>query len=577
MSLSTALLLTLCAAIPTQTRGTQDPLAGIWSGAIEAPGGPLETSFHIEADGQGGWTGSADTPAQYVWGLPLVSVELEGGREVAFVMGHARYEGVLDPDRRKLAGHWQQGGREVKFDLVWSPPPPALDAALGAALTGTWEGSLAAGAVELRIVLQLARDERGLLRGHMKSPDQTPLEFAVTRTDVLGEGRLRIAIGTLGASFEAALAEDGAELAGDFLQGAAKLPLTLIKVAAESVVRRPQTPQPPFPYRSEEVGYRNEADDVTLAGTLTLPEGEGPFAAALLITGSGGQDRDETIFQHKPFWVIADHLTRHGIAVLRVDDRGVGGTTAGREPGSATTADFARDVAAGVAFLAARAEVDAARIGLIGHSEGGVIAPLVARDHGGVAFLVLLAGTGVRGDALLVMQAEALARAEGLAGEELAAVVETQRRLLALLVDDQLSEDERRVRMRALLEAAPQISAGDDAQGEIALALSQVESPWLRWFVRHDPAPVLAAVHVPVLALNGRLDLQVPWEPNLGAIAAALEQAGNEDVSVRDLPGLNHLFQHCQTGQVAEYGRIEETLAPEVLELLSSWIVERFR
>jgi hypothetical protein len=188
-----------------------------------------------------------------------------------------------------------------------------------------------------------------------------------------------------------------------------------------------------------------------------------------------------------------------------------------------------------------------------------------------------LAGTGVRGDALLVMQAEALARAEGLAGEELAAVVETQRRLLALLVDDQLSEDERRVRMRALLEAAPQISAGDDAQGEIALALSQVESPWLRWFVRHDPAPVLAAVHVPVLALNGRLDLQVPWEPNLGAIAAALEQAGNEDVSVRDLPGLNHLFQHCQTGQVAEYGRIEETLAPEVLELLSSWIVERFR
>jgi len=221
-----------------------------------------------------------------------------------------------------------------------------------------------------------------------------------------------------------------------------------------------------------------------------------------------------------------------------------------------------------VRFLAAREEVDAARIGLVGHSEGGVIAPLVARDHGGVAFLVLLAGPGLRGDRLLTLQVEAIARAEGVVGEELEAQLSLQREVFEVLLDEALDEGQRLARWRALLEE-------EAGRQDLELTLAQLTSPWLRWFACHDPAPVLAEIRVPVLALNGRLDLQVPWQPNLEAIAAALEKAGNEDFTTRDLPGLNHLFQHTETGLVSEYGKLEETFAPEVLELIADWVVER--
>jgi len=554
---------------------TPDPLSGIWTGGIETPRGALETSFYIEPDGKGGWTGSADTPEQRIWGLPLVSVQLEDGGRVAFVMGHARYDGVLDREQRTLDGHWKQRGKESVFDLTWRALPPPPEPALVARFAGLWEGMLQAGAVELRIVLSLAADERGRLGGYMKSPDQTPAEFALTRVDVLGEGRARVAVGTAGSTIEVELAKEDTELSALYLQGAARLPLVLGRVEAETAVHRPQTPSPPFPYRIEEVGYRNEADDVDLAGTLTLPEGPGPFPAVLLISGSGPQDRDETIFQHKPFWVVADYLSRLGLAVLRVDDRGVGGSTAGPSPRTATTADFVRDAAAGVDFLASRTDVDAARIGLVGHSEGGVIAPLVARDRGGVAFLVLLAGTGVRGDRLLTMQAEALARAEGMEGEELEELMAIQREVFELLLDDELTDEVRRDRTRELLEHAPTLESAAEAEGEIALMLSQLETPWLRWFAAHDPAPVLEQLRIPVLALNGSNDLQVPAEPNLGAIARALERAGNEQVTVVEFEGLNHLFQHSETGLISEYGRIEETFAPEVLEVIGAWLSRR--
>lgn len=576
------LIALLLAAVPVTAVAVQDAadlLSGVWTGGIATPAGPLETSFYIEPDGQGGWTGSADTPEQRVWGLPLVAVELhdEDGSEtrVAFVMGHARYEGLLNREQRTLDGHWIQNGAEAEFDLDWRALPPPLAPELAARLAGLWEGVLELGAIELRMVLRLARDERGRLGGYMKSPDQTPLEFAITRIDVLGAGRLRVAVGTLGATLEAELAQEDSELRTTFLQGAARLPLNLTRVEAETVVQRPQTPRPPFPYRVEEVGYRNEPADVTLAGTLTLPQGEGPFPAVLLISGSGAQDRDETVFQHKPFWVIADHLTRRGVAVLRVDDRGVGGSSAGPSPGTATTADFARDAAAGVDFLRARAEVDAKRIGLVGHSEGGVIAPLVARDHGGVAFLVLLAGTGVRGDRLLTMQVEALARAEGMQGEELEQLLAMEREVFALLLDEALDEDVRRERLRTLIENAPTLASTEDAEGEIALAMNMLETPWVRWFAAHDPAPVLEELRIPILALNGSLDLQVPAGPNLEAISAALKRAGNEQFVVREFEGLNHLFQHSATGLVAEYGRIEETFAVEVLEVMGEWIALR--
>ncbi len=311
-----------------------------------------------------------------------------------------------------------------------------------------------------------------------------------------------------------------------------------------------------------------------MAGTLTLPKGEGPFPAAILITGSGGQDRNEEIFEHKPFWVIADHLTRAGIAVLRVDDRGIGGSSRGEASVAATSFDFAGDVGAGMDFLQRHARIAPDKIGLIGHSEGGIIAPIVATQRDDVAFAVLLAGTGVRGDYLLVMQNEAIMRASGIDEGTTSAALESQKNLFAIVSDATLSSQEMEQALTQAIQKDEEFmaaSAEEQEQG-LKVALAQLANPWMVAFIRHDPATVLRKVSCPVLALNGELDLQVPSKANLDAIAKALKVAENADYTTRAFPGLNHLFQHCETGLITEYGEIEETFSVEVLEVMSAWI-----
>jgi len=457
----------------------------------------------------------------------------------------------------ELLGHWEQRGARLELSCKRRPPPPPLPEGLGERLPGIWEGVLEIGPVELRIVLTIERDESGKLGGHMVSPDQSPLELSITRVDYLAEGRLRVCIGSVFVTFTVDLDGQARQLECSYRQANRTFPITLALVEEESEVRRPQEPRPPFPYQSEEVFYENAGAGVTLAGTLTLPEGDGPFPAALLITGSGAQDRDETVFQHKPFWVIADHLSRRGVAVLRVDDRGVGGSSASAD-------------------LTARDDIAGDRIGLIGHSEGGIIAPLAAVRSEAVAFVVLLAGPGVKGDELLLLQLEALGRADGMEEGELERALATQRALFGLLFDDSLSEEERSAAMRAVLEQSPDLAEGEEGEREVQTALAQLANSWVRWFLRHDPAPVLERVRCPVLAVNGTLDLQVPCQVNLEAIEAALGRGGNTDHELRAFEGHNHLFQHCETGQVSEYGKIEETFSPEVLEALTAWIHARF-
>jgi fermentation-respiration switch protein FrsA (DUF1100 family) len=487
-------------------------------------------------------------------------------------MTGAVYTARLDEAGKRLQGTWRQRGAELPLDCSRMPGPPPLPAALRERLAGVWEGVLEVGAVELRVVFHLRARPDGALGGAMDSPDQGVEGIPITRVDFLGERRVRVAVGSVGATFEAALGKDG-DLAGTYRQGGLSLPLALGRVETPTVVSRPQTPEPPFPYRQVDVTYANAADGVTLAGTLTLPDGGGPFPAALLITGSGPQDRDESVFQHRPFLVIADHLTRAGVAVLRVDDRGVGGSGAGSAP--ATTADFAGDVRAGVAFLRARPEIAPRRIGLIGHSEGGIIAPMVASADEAVAFVVLLAGTGLVGEQILYLQGELIGRASGLSEEMIAANRRTQQRLFAIVKDDDLAPPEARKRMTAVLKADENLPAGKEGEGVVSFQLARLDSAWLRFFVEHDPAPVLQRVRCPVLALNGTLDLQVPWKENLEAIREALQRGGNEDATVMALPGLNHLFQHAETGLVTEYGHLEETFSAEVLELMTTWILER--
>jgi pimeloyl-ACP methyl ester carboxylesterase len=341
--------------------------------------------------------------------------------------------------------------------------------------------------------------------------------------------------------------------------------------AAASARRRPQEPHPPFPYRSEEVSFANpRAQGVTLAGTLTLPQGDGPFPAAILITGSGAQDRDEALMGHKPFAVLADYLTRHGIAVLRYDDRGFGRST-GNFSG-ATSADFATDAAAAYAFLRARPGIDHDAIGFIGHSEGGMVGPLAAPDSPGAAFMVLLAGPGTRSRDLMEAQRRAIGQSMGMTEAELDRAGPIQARLTEIAAGN-LTQAEAEAAMHAAIpDEALARSGVTPAQRDMLIA--RTSDPWFRWFLRYDPAPALSALHMPVLALNGSLDRQVLAQANLAGIRAAL--AGNPDVTATELPGLNHLFQTARTGGMGEYADLEETMAPVVLETVTEWIRTRF-
>ncbi|MDP6384971.1 MAG: alpha/beta fold hydrolase [Planctomycetota bacterium] len=574
--LSLQFLVPLFLLIPVSAQDAEPGLAGVWKGEIAAPGRSLEIVLHFHADEQGAWRGSVDTPAQFSFGLLWDEVDWDGKTlKVRSDLAGASIEATLSDS--KLEGVWKQRGAEIPMHCERQPTPPAMPDTLARQLLGTWEGVLAVGAVELRLVVGLKAGPGGALTGYMVSPDQSPAEIPMGRVDYGGERLVLLHLATISTTFKVALDDDASSLVGSFTQGGQSFDIALERVSQPTQRKRPQEPQPPFPYLSEEVVYKNAAAGVTLAGTLTLPEGAGPFPAAILITGSGGQDRNEEVFGHKPFWVIADHLTRGGIAVLRVDDRGMGGSSLGNNPGGATSFDFAGDVGAGMDFLQQHKRIAPDKIGLIGHSEGGVIAPIVARDRDDVAFIVLLAGTGVRGDELLVMQNAAIMRASGSDEEAISAACATQRRLFSIVLDSGLSPEGLKERLTVAIQSAEefkQASAEEQAQG-LKTALAQLTNAWMVAFIRHDPAVVLRKVRCSVLALNGELDLQVPFKANLDSIAAALQVAENPDVTTRAFPGLNHLFQHCETGLITEYGEIEETFAIEVLDALLVWIRTR--
>jgi uncharacterized protein len=435
---------------------------------------------------------------------------------------------------------------------------------------GYWRGrlQLPIGA-QITIALVITRRADGQLSAVLDSPDQGAMGIPVSTVTVT-DRRLRADVQRIGGVFEGVL-EPQDRLAGEWRQGGRSLPLVLERRdPGERVLpKRPQEPRPPYPYLVEEVRYQNPRAGVTRAGTLTVPKSTQPVPAVLLLTGSGPQDRDESLVGHRPFLVLADHLTRQGIAVLRVDDRGVGDSSGDPSP---TIVEQADDAIAGVSFLATRREIDPKRIGLVGHSEGGVVAPLAATKSP-VAFLVLLAGTGVPGEQVLHTQAADLARAAGASEERIQSQRTQMERVFAVLKatpDRAAAEPE----LRKLLESrAPDTSEASRAR--IDGQLRALLEPWYRALLVYDPRPVLRAVRVPVLAINGEKDLQVSAADNLPAIEQNLRAGGNTEVTVQALPGLNHLFQTCTSGAVSEYSRIEETFAPAALTIVSDWIRAR--
>lgn len=445
-------------------------------------------------------------------------------------------------------------------------------------IEGLWLGTLQVqGGAELRILFNISTRPDGSVNVTMDSLDQRakgiPVEVVTYK-----ESKLHLGVKSVPGTFDGTLKEDGKTIEGEWKQSGLTLPLVLNIIDETPEIRREQDPVKPYPYDEEEIVYENEESGVKLAGTLTIPRSEGPFPAVILITGSGQQNRDEEILGHRPFLVLSDYLTRRGIAVLRVDDRGIGGSTGNFS--QATTEDFAGDVLAGIEYLKSREEIDPTRVGLIGHSEGGLIAPLVAVESLDVAFIVMMAGPGLTGEEILYLQSDLIARAEGADNETIArndalmksmysVVKEEQNNTIAaeklrkLLTDElaNMSEEER--------QNSGYSEASLDAQVQALL------SPWMRHFLTYDPGPTLMEVKCPVLAINGEKDLQVPPEENLQAIEEALKAGGNEDYTVKELSGLNHLFQTAQTGSPSEYAKIEETISPAALELIGGWILER--
>ncbi len=454
-------------------------------------------------------------------------------------------------------------------------PPAKPAAATKAVLAGTYGGKLAVSpTVSLTIIFHIS-GTAAKPTATMDVPEQGAKGFQVTETVLKGDA-VTFRMPGLGATFAGTRSKDGKTITGTFAQSGQDFPLVLTRTTKETVVVRPQTPKPPFPYRTEEVSYANpKATGVRLAGTLSVPTGAGPFPAVLLITGSGPQDRDETIMEHKPFAVIADHLARRGVASLRVDDRGVGESTG--DVSKATSADFAEDVRAGVAFLKGRGEIDGARIGLIGHSEGGFIAPMVAANNPDVAFIILLSGTGVPGKAVLLEQQKAIATAMGVPAETITQAQRFSSAVIAIL-EKEKDPAAAREKINALIAkevlTVPVANRKADTKRLQDGFLTMCE-PWFTYFLLTDPAPVLQSVSCPVLALNGSLDLQVLPKQNLPAIEAALKTGNNQDVTIRELPGLNHLFQTAKTGVPLEYATITETFSPEALTIIAEWIAAR--
>lgn len=411
----------------------------------------------------------------------------------------------------------------------------------------------------------------------MDSPDQGANGIPVTST-TFSDATIRFSIPTPGIEYEGVLGSDGM-ITGTFKQAGQSFPMNLTREMLEKeILKRPQEPTQPYPYHSEDITFKNEKAGIELAGTLTLPKKDGVFPVVILISGSGPQNRDEELLGHKPFLILSDYLTRNGIGVLRFDDRGTAASKG--DFSTATSKDFATDVEAGVAYLKSRKEINKKKIGLIGHSEGGIIAPMVAVNSKDIAFIVLLAGTGIPGGELLLLQQALISKVYGVSDEDVAKAHDYNKGAYAIVTassDIQQLKKDLTTYYNTRFQDNPdfQVPEGMTSDELIQSMVDQLANPWMQYFIQHNPSHVLEKVKYPVLAINGEKDLQVPPKENLGAIEAALKKGRNKKFTTQELPGLNHLFQECTTGSPEEYAKIEQTMSPVAMELVLKWVAAR--
>ncbi|MEI6124382.1 MAG: alpha/beta fold hydrolase [Bacteroidota bacterium] len=440
--------------------------------------------------------------------------------------------------------------------------------------TGNWLGAIKVGATTLRIGLCI-KDSAALLSSFLMSPDQGVMRIEVDKTKTAHD-TIEIVSKSISATFKALINQSGDSLKGTWKQGS-KFPLVMARVAKLPELLRPQEPKGPFPYTVEEVSFTDTKTAITFAGTLTIPQGQNKFAAVVLVTGSGPQNRNEELLGHKPFLVIADYLTRNGIAVLRYDDRGVG--KSGGVFSTATTLDFSQDAEAAFLFLRADKRIDSTKVGMIGHSEGGMIAPIVASRNPKVAFIIMLAGPGLKGKDILLLQSQLIAKADSTPQAEIKTNTKLNKKIYAIATkqkDDKKAAEKMRVLINNYWKTLnPEVIKKQNLDKTTLMqSIYQVLTPWFKYFLQSNPATYLVKVNCPVLALNGSKDLQVPSVQNLAAINKYLTQAKNKNFTTKQFDGLNHLFQHATTGSPTEYMEIQETFAPEVLSFITKWITQ---
>ncbi len=440
-------------------------------------------------------------------------------------------------------------------------------------ITGQWNGVLKVQGMQLRLVFNISKTGN-IYTSTMDSPDQGAKDIPVTTTS-FENSTLKITVVNIGVQYEGVLGKDSI-VVGNFKQGGQSLPMNLSKEKIEKEkVNRPQEPIKPYSYYSEDLFFENKKAGITLAGTLTLPKKMGVFPVVVLISGSGPQNRDEQLLGHKPFLVLSDYLTKNGIAVLRFDDRGTAASKGDFK--TATSFDFATDVEAAVDYLKTRKEINQKKIGLIGHSEGGIIAPMVASRSKDIAFIVLLAGTGIPGDQLLLLQQELIGKASGMSDVDI-----QKNKAINIgafdIVRKAIDTEKLKVDLTNYLHQAfkdtvnSPVPKGVNKEDFVKSQVIQTTSPWMVNFLKYNPATALIKVKCPVLAINGEKDLQVPPKINLEAIKNALTKAGNKSVTTKELPNLNHLFQECKTGAPSEYASIEHTFSPTALLEILKWL-----
>ncbi|MDD3876088.1 MAG: prolyl oligopeptidase family serine peptidase [Bacteroidales bacterium] len=441
---------------------------------------------------------------------------------------------------------------------------------------GFWYGLLEFQGTELILTFEL-KNESDSLSGSLNSPLQGANEIPITKI-IVKEDSLHIFIKSMSANFKGKLLEQDSIIDGIFSQAIFKIPVKFKKTQELFVLNRPQEPHPPFSYIEEEVEFENPTAQIKLAGTLTYPKGDSTFPTVVLISGSGPQNRNEEILEHKPFLIIADYFSTRGIAVLRFDDRGVGNS--GGVFSTATSMDFATDVEAAVAFLRQHPRVDTSHIGLIGHSEGGMIAPIVASNDRSIAFIILLAGPGLTGEQVLLTQIEKMLVLDNVEASIIKAIIKDSKKVYKILINEPDYRKAANKIKKYYTKRAKKISEdlhllyGYTSQG-IESKIMAMNSSWFRYFIKFNPEDYLRRVECPVLAIFGEKDVQVLAAQNLEAIEKIILKYGKRNFTTKLYPDKNHLFQNATKGSILEYAMIEETISTDVLEDLLFWIKQR--